>query len=142
MKALDNLPKNTQIILFDGVCNLCNGAVQFIIERDKNKVFRYASLQSDIGKRLLAERQIDPLKIDSIILINPDVAYYIKSSAALQAAKKLSGPYHYLSFLLFIPTQIRDWVYDFIAKNRYRWFGKKEACWIPTPELKELFLDN
>lgn len=141
MNTLESLPKNTQIILFDGVCNLCSGAVQFIIERDKNNVFRFASLQSDLGKQLLAERRIDPKKTDSIILIQPNVAYYIKSSAALQAAKKLSGYYSYLRFLLIIPTPIRDWVYDFIAKNRYKWFGKKEACWIPTPELKSLFLD-
>lgn len=142
MKDLNSLPKNTQIILFDGVCNLCSGAIQFVIKRDKNKIFRYTSLQSELGRQLLKERKIDPKKTDSIILIQPNIAYYIKSSAALQASKKLNGFYPLLSIFLIIPRHIRDWIYDFIAKNRYKWFGKKETCWIPTPELKELFLDE
>jgi len=122
-----SLSKNTQIILFDGVCNLCSSAVQFVIKRDKNRVFRYASLQSNLGKKLLAERKIDPQKTDSIILIHPDIAYYIKSSAALQACKKLNGLLPLLSLFLIVPRPIRDWVYDFIARNRYKWFGKSNS---------------
>lgn len=141
METSTALPKNIQLILFDGKCNLCSSAVQFIIERDKKKVFRFASLQSELGKKLLAERHIDPLKTDSIVLIQPNKAYYIKSSAALHTAKNLDGLYPYLKFLLIIPNPIRDFVYDFIAKNRYKWFGKKENCWIPNPELTSLFLD-
>lgn len=142
MKDLNSLPKNTQIILFDGVCNLCNGAIQFIIKKDKHRIFRYASLQSEFGKKLLEERNINPKKTDSIVLINPTVAFYVKSSAVLEISKKMSGLYPVLSVFLILPTKFRDWIYDFIARNRYQWFGKKEACMIPTPELKALFLDT
>ncbi|EZH75521.1 thiol-disulfide oxidoreductase [Aquimarina atlantica] len=131
-----------KIILFDGVCNLCNSAVLFTIKRDKNDVFRYAPLQSKIGKRLIAERNIDPKKLDSILLIEPDIAYYYKSTAALHIAKQLSGIYPLLSVFLILPRFFRDWIYDIIAKNRYKWFGKKESCMIPTPELNALFIDQ
>ena len=134
------LPKGIKIIVFDGVCNLCNGAIQFMIKRDKKRQFRYTSLQGALGKQLLAERNIDPSKIDSIILIEPDVAYYYKSSAALEISKGLSGMYPLMSIFLIIPSPIRDFVYDIIAKNRYKWFGKKESCMIPTKEQQELFL--
>ncbi len=131
-----------KIILFDGVCNLCNNAINFVIKRDKNDVFRYASLQSEIGKKLIAERNIDISKIDSILLIDPKIAYYHKSTAALQISKQLSGIYPLLSVFLVVPQSLRDWIYDIIAKNRYKWFGKKESCMIPTPELKALFIDQ
>ncbi|AXT55412.1 DUF393 domain-containing protein [Aquimarina sp. MMG015] len=130
-----------KIILFDGVCNLCNGAVNFIIKRDKNDVFRYASLQSDIGKKLASEIGVDTSKLDTILLIEPSVAYYHKSTAALQIAKRLSGGYPLLSVFLIFPKILRDWFYDIIAKNRYKWFGKRDNCVIPTPELKALFID-
>lgn len=131
-----------KIILFDGVCNLCNGAINFIIKRDKKNVFRYASLQSEIGKKLIAERKIDTTQLDSILLIDPKLAYYYKSTAALHIAKQLSGLYPLLSVFLIFPTFFRDWIYNIIAKNRYKWFGKKESCMIPTPELKALFIDQ
>ena len=134
------LPKGTKIILFDGVCNLCNGAIKFIIDRDKKRQFRFASLQSDLGVQLLAERNIDPKKIDSIILIDPNVAYYFKSTAAIEIAKGLTGLYPLMSIFLVLPETLRDMVYDFIAKNRYKWFGKNESCMLPTPEERELFL--
>ena len=135
------VPEGKMIILFDGVCNLCNGAVNFIIKHDKNDIFRYASLQSNIGKKLTLERNIDTSQLDSIILINPGTAYYHKSTAALQIAKRLSGILPFLSIFLVLPNAFRDWVYDIIAKNRYKWFGKKDNCMIPTPELKSLFMD-
>ena len=97
-----SLPKGTKIILFDGVCNLCNSAINFVIERDKKKQFRYTSLQGDLGKQLLAERKIDPLKIDSIILIDPNLAYYHKSSAALEISKGLTGGYPLMLSLIHI----------------------------------------
>ncbi len=131
-----------KIILFDGVCNLCNNAINFVIKRDKKDVFRYASLQSEISKKLIAEKGIDTSELDSIILINPKGAYYHKSTAALQIAKQLSGMYPSLSVFLIFPKFLRDWIYDIIAKNRYRWFGKKESCMIPTPELRALFIDQ
>ncbi len=135
------LPKDKKIILFDGVCNLCNNAVNFIIERDKKDVFRFASLQSEIGKKLTAERGIDHEAVESIVLIEPGVAYYQKSSAALEISKELSGWVSALSYLSFLPETFRDGIYELIANNRYSWFGKKDACMIPTPELKAKFLD-
>ncbi|MGB3143411.1 MAG: thiol-disulfide oxidoreductase DCC family protein [Maribacter sp.] len=129
-----------KIILFDGVCNLCNGAVQFVIERDKNDVFRFAALQSEIGQKLVNERGIDTETVDSIILIEPNVAYYTKSTAALKIAEDLNGLWSTLSIFLWVPEGIRNIVYDFIAKNRYKWYGKKQECMIPTPELKAKFL--
>lgn len=131
-----------KIILFDGVCNLCNGFVQRVIKRDTNDIFRYASLQSEIGQQLLAERNIDTTKIDSVVLIEPGVAYYIKSDAALQIGRHLKG-YRTISKLLnLIPSGLRNIVYDLIAHYRYSWFGKKDQCMIPTPELKAKFLDS
>lgn len=135
------LPKNKKIILFDGVCNLCNGAVTFIIKHDKTDTFRFASLQSEIGKKLVAERGMDPEELDSIILIDPGVAYYQKSTAALEISRELSGGYSLLKNFLFIPEGLRDGIYNFVASNRYKWYGKKESCMIPTPELKSKFLD-
>jgi len=130
-----------KIILFDGVCNLCNGFVQFVIKRDSKDIFRYASLQSKIGQQLISERNIDTKKLDSVILIDPGVAYYLKSEVALQIGRSLKG-YRTLSKILnLIPRGLRDTVYDLIARFRYTWFGKKDACMIPTPELKAKFLD-
>jgi predicted DCC family thiol-disulfide oxidoreductase YuxK len=135
------LPKDKKIILFDGVCNLCNGAVTFIIKHDKQDTFRFASLQSEIGKKLVAERGMDAEELDSIILIDPGVAYYQKSTAALEISRELSGGYSLLKNFLFIPEGLRDGIYNFVASNRYKWYGKKESCMIPTPELKSKFLD-
>ncbi|WP_298327991.1 thiol-disulfide oxidoreductase DCC family protein [uncultured Dokdonia sp.] len=129
-----------KIILFDGVCNLCNGAITFIIKRDKDDVFRYAPLQSDVGKNLAAKHKIDLDKVDSIILVT-DQSAVAKSTAALRIAKHLSGGWPLLAVFLFLPRFLRNAVYDFIARNRYKWFGKKDACMIPTPELKSKFLD-
>jgi len=130
-----------KIILFDGVCNICNGFVQFIIKRDKQDIFRYASLQSEIGKQLVSERGIDTKNIDSVILIEPNVAYYVKSDAALQIGQNVKG-YRTLSKVFnLIPSSLRNIVYDLIARYRYTWFGKKDQCMVPTPELKAKFLD-
>ena len=135
------LPKDKKIVLFDGVCNLCNSAVTFIIEHDKKDVFRFASLQSEIGRKLVEERGMDPEELDSIVLIDPGVAYYRKSTAALEISRELSGGYSLLKNFLFIPESLRDGIYNFVANNRYKWYGKKESCMIPTPELKSKFLD-
>ena len=134
-------PQDKKIVLFDGVCNLCNGAILYIIKRDKKDLFRFAALQSEIGQYLTSERQIDTSKTDSIILIEPNVAYYYKSSAALKIGQTFGGPYRILALYEWIPRPIRDFVYDIIAKRRYKWFGKQDACMIPTPELKKKFLD-
>ncbi|MCE2612220.1 DUF393 domain-containing protein [Flavobacteriaceae bacterium D16] len=130
-----------QIVLFDGVCNLCNRAIQFIIKRDKADRYRFAPLQSDLGKKLTTERNIDTRKIDSIILIEPGKAYYIKAPAALRIGKKFGGLWGLLAIFEWVPPVISNWVYDLLARNRYRWFGRKEQCMIPSPELKQKFLD-
>ena len=137
-----DIPKNKKIILFDGVCNFCNASVRFIIKRDKKDVFRFASLESDLGRKLTDERGIDTSKIDSIILIDPGNAYYIKSTAALEISKELSGLYPALSVFQVLPEGFRNLIYDFVAKNRYKWFGKSETCPMPTEEEKSKFLDT
>ena len=134
-----NQSRKHKIILFDGVCNLCNGAINFVIKRDKGNIFKFAALQSEIGQTLLSKFKIDTSKVDSIILIDGEKCY-VKSSAALRISKHLSSGYPLLYGFLILPKFIRDAVYDYIARNRYKWFGKKESCMIPTPELKEKFL--
>ncbi|KAB5491780.1 MULTISPECIES: thiol-disulfide oxidoreductase DCC family protein [Flagellimonas] len=129
-----------KIILFDGVCNLCNNSVLFVIKRDKKDLFRYASLQSEVGLQLVRERGIDTGQVDSIILIEPGVAYFTKSDAALEIAQELGGLWKLSAVFTWIPKSIRDVVYDFVARNRYKWFGKKDACMVPTPELRAKFL--
>jgi len=136
-----NLPIDKKIILFDGVCNLCNSAVQFVIQHDKKDFFRFVALQSELGQEILNHIGIDPRNIDSIILYEPGIAYYYKSSAAIQISRNLSGFWHFGTVFRIIPTGIRNLFYDYIAKNRYKWYGKKESCMIPTPELKIKFLE-
>ena len=128
-----------KVILFDGVCNLCNSSVMFVIDHDKDGVFQFAAIQSEIGATLIAKFGVDTSKTDSILLIDQD-KIYAKSTAALKIARQLSGGYPLLYICIIIPNFIRNWVYDLIAKHRYKWFGKKDACMIPTPELKNKFL--
>ena len=135
-----NLPPNKKIILFDGVCNLCDSAVQFLIQHDKKDIFRFVALQSELGQEILKHIGINPLYIDSIILYEPGIAYYYKSAAALEIAKNLGGFLHFGTLFRIIPTGISNHVYDYIAKNRYKWYGKKEHCMIPTEHLKSKFL--
>ena len=130
-----------KIVLFDGVCNLCNRSIQFIIRHDKKDEFRFATLQGDLGKQLVKERHIDTDTVDSVILIEPGVAYYTKSTAALKIGTSFGGAWKLLTVLELIPSSLSDIVYDFVARNRYQWYGKKDACMIPTPELKAKFLE-
>jgi predicted DCC family thiol-disulfide oxidoreductase YuxK len=127
------------IVLFDGVCNLCSGSVQFIIRRDPKALFRFASLQSPVGERLRGELGIDPA-LDSVLLVE-DGRWYKESDAALRIAHGLGGPWKLLGIFRLIPKSLRDHAYLLIARNRYRWFGKMEACWLPTPELRGRFLN-
>ena len=135
------LSKDKQLILFDGVCNLCNSSVQFVIKKDKANRFVFAPLQSETGQFFINKFNIDTDKVDSIILIPDNDTYYSKSTAALRVAKHLGFPTSWLFPLLIFPAFMRNWVYDYIARNRYKWYGKKEACMIPTPKLKAKFLD-
>jgi predicted DCC family thiol-disulfide oxidoreductase YuxK len=128
------------IILFDGVCNLCTSSVQFIIKRDREKIFRFASLQSEFGQQFLASRRDIPEKLDSIVYLENDKVY-IKSPAVLKILHKLGRIYSFSVIFWIIPRFLRDAMYDLIARKRYRWFGKKEICMVPTPDLKERFLE-
>jgi predicted DCC family thiol-disulfide oxidoreductase YuxK len=128
------------VILFDGVCNLCNGAVQFVIKRDQRKQFRFAALQSNAGKQL-TEHFALPAQLNTFVLLE-NGKVYTRSTAALRVARKLKGLWPLLYAGIIIPTFIRDAVYEFVSKNRYKWFGKKESCMIPSPELKQLFLND
>ena len=127
------------VILFDGVCNLCNGAVQFIIKRDNTSKFLFASLQSDFGQSQLQKFGLDPSKLHSIIALD-NGKFYERSDAALKIASGLAQPWSILGVFRIVPRFFRDWVYDLIAKSRYRIFGKRESCMIPTPELKGRFV--
>lgn len=125
------------VVLFDGVCNLCNSSVNFIIDRDRKGKFKFAALQSEAGKEALAPF---PVKIADSVLVVANGRLYQKSSAALFIASKLGFPYTLMGIFYIIPRFVRNPIYDWIARNRYRWFGKRESCRMPTPELKERFL--
>ncbi|PIF62915.1 thiol-disulfide oxidoreductase DCC family protein [Flavobacterium sp. 11] len=138
---MENLPKDKKIILFDGVCNLCDSAVQRIIKHDSKDVFRFVALQSDLGQKIIKHLGIDTQKTDSIILYKPGFAYYYKSEAVLEIAKDLSGLFYFGTLFSILPTSLNNHIYDYIAKNRYKWYGKKETCLIPTKELQAKFLE-
>jgi predicted DCC family thiol-disulfide oxidoreductase YuxK len=130
----------THIILFDGVCNLCNKSVQRVLKNDAKNLFHFAALQSDAGQRLLKENNFPTENFGSFILLQQGKVY-IKSTAALVVAKQLSGPIKLLYGFIIVPLFIRDFVYDIIAKNRYKWFGSRDECMVPTPALKAKFLN-
>lgn len=132
--------KEGPVILFDGVCNLCNGSVQYVIRHDRYAIFKFASLQSDSGQQLLHKYHLPQSNFNSFVLIQDDKAY-TRSTAALKVAAKLSGIVKLLYGFIIVPAFIRDAVYNFIARNRYKWFGKKDTCMIPTPALKSRFLN-
>ena len=132
--------KNSKVILFDGVCNLCNNSVKFIIKNDKNNIFKFAPLQSEYGINVQNRHNINTNEINSIILIDGE-KIYTKSNAALHIAKDLNAPYFVFYIFIIIPVFIRNFIYDLIAKNRYKWFGKMESCMIPSNELKSKFFD-
>lgn len=131
--------KHQAILLFDGYCNFCSSTVQFIIKKEKAPSIHFASLQSDVGKQLLLKYGIDVATIDSLVFIENNNAY-VKSTAALRISKYLKLAYPLLYAFIIVPTFIRNWVYDYIAKNRYKWFGKSESCMLPSDEQKQRFL--
>ncbi|MBN8642652.1 MAG: thiol-disulfide oxidoreductase DCC family protein [Flavobacteriales bacterium] len=137
---MSELPKEKKILLFDGVCNLCNSSVQYVIKRDEKDEFRFVALQSELGQEIVKHIGIADKNIDSIVLYLPGIAYYYKSSAVIEISKSLQGFFNYGMLFRLLPTFLRDSVYDYIAKNRYKWYGKQESCMIPTPELKAKFL--
>jgi predicted DCC family thiol-disulfide oxidoreductase YuxK len=127
------------VIMFDGVCNFCNGAVNFVIDRDRDGYFKFAALQSDVGGELLNKYGIDKVETDSVVLIEDGQAH-LYSSAALRIVRRLPGLWPVLYGLIIVPRSIRDWAYKMFAKYRYRVFGKREECMIPTPEIRARFL--
>jgi predicted DCC family thiol-disulfide oxidoreductase YuxK len=131
------------IILFDGVCNLCSRSVRFVIARDPHAHFRFAALQSEAARRICAERSISmptALEPDSIAVI-ADGKSLERSDAALAIAARLPLPWSLLRIFRAIPRPLRDWLYRLVAKNRYRWFGRTDACMMPTPEIRARFID-
>ncbi len=127
------------IVLFDGICNLCNGLIQFIIKRDRTDQFRFATLQSEIGRQLLQSFDLTPTGMDSFVFIKKG-KYLLKSTAALNLLKELGGFWKLFYLFIIIPRPIRDGVYSLIAKSRYKIFGKRNSCMIPTPGLRKKFL--
>ncbi|WP_096395381.1 thiol-disulfide oxidoreductase DCC family protein [Halorubrum trapanicum] len=134
------IPDDAAIILFDGVCNLCSGFVQFVVPRDPEGKYRFASLQSDVGRELLAEHDLPTDELESIVLIE-DGESYVKSSAVIRIATGLGGRYRLLSPFRYVPAALRDRVYDFVADNRYRWFGKKDQCLMPSGDMESRFIE-
>ncbi|TBL78660.1 thiol-disulfide oxidoreductase DCC family protein [Paenibacillus thalictri] len=128
------------IVLYDGVCGLCNGVVQFLLKRDRKMKFRFAALESEYGQKLLQRLEL-PADLSSFVLVESGRAY-LKSTAAMRLCRKLPGLWPLLSVGHLVPRPMRDGVYDLVARNRYRWFGKHDACPLPRPEWRERFLDQ
>ena len=138
---MQNLPQHNKIILYDGLCNLCNASVQFIIKRDSKDVFRFVSLQSNLGQQIVQHLELDTQKVDSILLYNSvQNTYLYKSEAVFEIIKSSGGIFYCLLIFRLIPIAITNKIYDFIARNRYRWFGEKKSCLVPTKELESKFL--
>lgn len=136
---INQLPQDKKIILYDGVCNYCNDKVNFIIKNDTNDSFRFVALQSETGQKIVTYLGIDKT-IDSIILYEPGYAYFIKSEAVFRVIKHLSSSVKLMLLFNFIPTSIKNLLYDYIAKNRYKWYGKKENCLLPSEDISGKFI--
>jgi predicted DCC family thiol-disulfide oxidoreductase YuxK len=134
------IPDESAIVLFDGVCNLCSGFVQFVVPRDPEGKYRFASLQSEVGRELLAEHDLPTDELESIVLIE-DGESYVKSAAVIRIASDLGGRYRLLSPFRYVPAALRDRVYDFVADHRYRWFGKKDQCLMPSGDMESRFIE-
>ena len=132
-------PKEKQIILFDGVCNYCNDIVNKIIESDNKDLFRFVALQSEKGQEIIKYIGMNP-NTDSIVLYQPGFAYYVKSEAIFKIARQLNSGFRLIKLLSILPSSLANLGYTYFAKNRYNWYGKKNACMIPSPEIKAKFL--
>ncbi|MBM7662388.1 putative DCC family thiol-disulfide oxidoreductase YuxK [Bacillus mesophilus] len=128
------------VVYFDGECNLCNGAIQFLIRQDSSEKLLFASLQSKAGQQLLLSQQLEAEHFESMIFSKGRKIYF-KSDAALAICGELGGTFNILRLFYIIPRPIRDYMYSVIAKNRYKWFGKRDQCMVPTPELRKRFLE-
>jgi predicted DCC family thiol-disulfide oxidoreductase YuxK len=130
---------NGPVLLFDGVCNLCNASVQWVLLRDKQAVFRFAPLQSDIGRQLLTRHGLDPDDLNSVVLTDGD-RIWLKSDVPLEIFRRLGGWWALLTVLWLIPSGFRNYIYEFVARNRYRWWGRREQCMMPRREWKDRFI--
>ncbi|UOG73702.1 thiol-disulfide oxidoreductase DCC family protein [Hymenobacter tibetensis] len=128
------------VILFDGVCNLCNGFVQFVIKRDPASYFQFTSLQSEAGRKLLAAHGLPPVLEPETVMLVEHGQVYTHSTAALRIVRRLQAPWAWAYVGMAVPRPLRDWVYRFVARHRYQWFGHQDACMLPTPALKQRFL--
>lgn len=140
-KKLANPDIKYPVLLFDGVCNLCNASVQWVLKRDRNAVFKFAALQSETGQALLQKFGLSRENLDTVVLVDGD-QIFTRSDAPLEIVRRLGGIWPLLSVFRFIPRFIRNACYDWVARNRYRWFGKQAACMLPRPEWKGRFLDT
>ena len=134
-------PTRETVVLFDGICNLCARSVRFILEHEREPTIRFASVQSIAGARLMRQSGLDPTDPSTFVLIVEGTAY-TRSDAAIRIARRLRGAWQLLAVFWIIPRPLRDWAYDLIARNRYRWFGRCETCLMPTPQIKERFLED
>ncbi|HEX9757226.1 MAG TPA: thiol-disulfide oxidoreductase DCC family protein [Nitrospiria bacterium] len=131
----------TPLILFDGVCNLCTGTTIFLIKRDKQKHFKLALMQSPLGQKLLADFGLPQKDFTTFVLVTHE-GHFTKSTAVLKIIKEMPGGWSLLYSFIIIPKPIRDWVYEFVAKNRFRFFGRRQTCLVPTEDIKDRFLDG
>ena len=136
-----DLPDSKKLVLFDGVCNLCNSSVQFIIKHDKKDLFLFTALQSRAGQEIIKSFKINTEETDSVLLYSKKDGLSQKSTAALKIARHLGFPQNLITVFFIVPTSIRNWVYDLIARNRYQWFGKSDNCMVPTPNMQRKFLN-
>jgi predicted DCC family thiol-disulfide oxidoreductase YuxK len=135
---VSEIPDN--LILFDGVCNLCNASVQFVIRHDSEGKFRFAAIQSEIGRETFQSNGLDAADLQTFVLI-ADGRVFLRSDAAIEVLSRLGGLWKAFAIFRFVPRSARNSIYSFIARNRYRWFGRKDACMVPTPEIRERFLE-
>ena len=129
------------VLLFDGVCNLCTASVRWVLPRDPDEHFHFASLQSEVGRKLLVEAGGNPDELDSVVLLE-DGRLWERSTAALRVARRLKAPWPLLYAFILVPRPIRDWIYNIVARHRYRVFGRKQECMIPDPGVRARFLDG
>jgi len=137
---VSDLSQDAPLLLFDGECNLCHGSVQFVLKRDRAQRFRFAALASTAGRQALAAAGAVPPLPDSMVLLHRG-RVHTRSGAALAVARLLPWPWPLWSVFWIVPYPLRDLLYAFVARNRYRWFGKRASCWVPTPALRARFLD-
>ncbi len=128
------------VLLYDGVCNLCNAAVKWVLRHERNQQMRFAALQSDFGQAVLKENGLDLKQLDSMLVVD-DGRVLMRSDAALRMAEIVGGPWRLARIFRIVPKVLRDWCYNFVAANRYNWFGKEESCLLPQPEWRDRFID-